>query len=278
MARRTLVFLAVLAAATAAAAPAATPVRHETASADGVRATLSYARLRYGVYYVRLTVERDQQAVYDKRVQPYSRIVRLNQPSAAGLSGGKSITIRDLDGDGEPELLLDFWTGGAHCCVWTRVYHWDAAASTYVSDVHWWGDLGYSIADLGSGEPSFVSGDDRFAYAFASFAGSGFPIQIWSYRAGRLTDATASYRPLVARDADRQWRYYRSARKQRVEVRGVLAAWAADECRLDHGRSALPWLRAHSFVLGGFDGSTASYLRQLPTQLRRWGYPCRFSA
>jgi hypothetical protein len=30
--------------------------------------------------------------------------------------------VRDLDGDGEPEVLVDFYWGGVHCCFYTDVY------------------------------------------------------------------------------------------------------------------------------------------------------------
>lgn len=271
-------WLAALAAACAVVggAEAGSPVRSETATDLGVKATVSYARIGFDVYYVRLVVERDQQRVYDKRVQPFSAMVRINKPFGLAFSSD-TIDVRDLDGDGEPEILLDFWTDGAHCCVWTRIYRWDESAATYTSRVRWWGDVGYELADLG-GEESFVSADDRFAYAFSSYAGSGFPIQIWALRSGRLVDVTGSHRPLIARDADQMWRYYVGAKKAHGEMAGLLAAWAADECRLRRGQAALTWLRKHRFLFRGepglFVGSPSRFLRVLPATLRRWGYRC----
>ena len=177
--------------------------------------------------------------------------------------------------DGEAEILVDFWTGGAHCCIWTRIYRWNG--STYAGATHWWGDLGYDIDDL-SGGTSFVTGDDRFAYAFSSYAGSGFPLQVWALKHGRLVETTSRYRDLVARDAAQLWRYYVSARKGHDEVRGLLAAWAADQCRLGRGTKAMAWLRRHAFLFRNepslFVGSNERFLRTLPARLRRWGYPC----
>jgi hypothetical protein len=259
----------------AGGARAAPRVHSEHASGLGVDATLSYVRLRYGVYYVRLVVERNGQRVYDKRVQPYSAGTRLNQPLGVEFSPGSSLAVDDLNFDGEPEIVVDFWTGGAHCCVWSRIYRWDGA--TYASAVHWWGDTGYEIDDL-SGGPSFVTGDDRFAYAFSSYAGSAFPLQVWALAGSRLVNVTSRYRPLIRRDDAELWREYASARKDHGELRGVLAAWLADECRLGRGKRSLAWLRRHAYLFRNepslFVGSNAKFLRALPNQLRRWGYPC----
>ena len=110
----------------------------------------------------------------------------------AGVTGGgSSLTIRDLDGDGEPEVLFDIYTGGAHCCSYTWIYRF--TGSTYAGLAATWGDTGYTLVDLnGDGVPELRSYDDRFAYEFTDFADSAFPPAIFSYRAGRLSDATRS--------------------------------------------------------------------------------------
>jgi hypothetical protein len=238
---------------------------------------VSYSELRRAVYYVRLVVERNGVRVYDKRVQPYSQQERWNQPtSVAGF--GKSISVRDLNGDGEPEILVDFWFDGAHCCMWTRLYAWDPGTAAYKSRVHFWGNVGYRSEPLGvDGTPELVSRDNRFAYAFTSYAGSAFPVRIWSYRSGRLIDTTRSHPSLVARDAVLQWRGYRTGARRHWEVRGALAAWAADECLIGRCRSAFAWLEGHRPTLSGNNdelqsGPTAGYLRHLRSFLRRTGY------
>jgi hypothetical protein len=190
--------------------------------------------------------------------------------------GGKPIVVRDLDGDGEPEIVLDFFWGGAHCCSWSRIYRWDAGAGDYRSLAHSWGDLGYRLRDLdGDGHIELVSADDRFAYAFASFADSSFPVEILAYRAGRLVETTRSFPALVRTDASRQWALFRHARGHRA-VRGVLAAWAADECLLRHCGTAFAKLRrlgaALSSPLEMDRTSSTNYLRSLRAFLRKTGY------
>jgi len=252
-------------------------VKSETARGGGIEARISYSRLGYGVYYVRLHVVRDGRAVYDARVLPYSSKWRGNQPLGAATQA-RSITLRDLDADGEPEILVDFFTGGAHCCIWTRIYRWDDARSTYTNLRHWFGDPGYRLVDLG-GDGSFelLSADDRFAYAFASYAASGMPVQVWSYRGGRLVDVTRDHRRLLARDATQQWGYFRQSKRQHRELRGALAAWAADECTLGRGKAALAWLQAHGPELRKVDplyGDAVAFVRSLARFLARAGYRC----
>jgi hypothetical protein len=264
------------------AARAAPRVTSETATSGSVRATVSYVFLpKRSRYYVRLAVERDGRRIYDQRVPPVSRPGAWNQPIGVwrtqGLRSARTITLRDLDGDGEPEILLEFWYGGAHCCFWTRIYRWDESRGSYVSTAHVWGNVDYRLDDLDrDGRLELVTADDRFAYAFTSFAGSGFPIQIWDYRGGRLVNTTRAYRDAIARDEARQWRWYGQARRRGWEVRGLLAAWAADECLLGRGATALTWLQRHRFVLTAPDeqssGSSRAYLKSLRLFLHRTGY------
>src|SRR3954452_512178 len=101
----------------------------------------------------------------------------------------KAVRVRDLDGDHEPEILVDAYSGGAHCCERTRVYSFDG--SDYAFTVHQWGNQDYALRDPdGDGRPELVSGDDRFAYAFSAYAFSVFPVRIYVDRGGRLLERT----------------------------------------------------------------------------------------
>ena len=69
-------------------------------------------------------------------------------------------------------MLVDFYTGGAHCCFYSVIYRY--VGGRYVSSFHFWGDPSYRLVDLNrDGRPDFRSADDRFAYAFSCFACSG---------------------------------------------------------------------------------------------------------
>ena len=117
------------------------------------------------------------------------------------LASARPVTVRDLDGDGEPEVLIDLFTGGAHCCFYTVILRYDGG--TYRGTVAFWGDPDYSLrADLDrDGRPELVTADDRFAYAFTFYAASVLPIRIESYDHGTLTDVTSRFPSLVRAEA-----------------------------------------------------------------------------
>jgi hypothetical protein len=139
------------------------------------------------------------------------------------------LRVRDLDGDGEPEVLLDLYWGGTRCCMWTRVYRFDALASRYRVTISFWGNFQdfYRLRDLDhDGRPEFVSHDRRIESISATWSYSS-PIRIFSYRGGRLLDVTRHYPLQIKRDAA-------SLRGRGRWTRELLAAWVADEYLLGH--------------------------------------------
>ena len=97
----------------------------------------------------------------------------------------RSVFVTDVDGDGEPEVVLDLYWGGAHCCWYSQIYRYVPATKHYTALVHVWGNFGYVFADLDhDGTQELVTRDDRFSYAFGSFADSRWPVRILRYRAG----------------------------------------------------------------------------------------------
>ena len=74
---------------------------------------------------------------------------------------------------------------------------------------------------------------------FTAFAASPFPVQIWHFDGGRLRDVTRAFPDQVEQDAKELWRLYQRERRDE-DVRGVLAAWQADQYLL--GREDAGWL------------------------------------
>jgi hypothetical protein len=190
----------------------------------------------------------------------------------------QQVRVADVEGDGEPDVLLDLYSGGAHCCNISEVFHYDAASDTYVKVEQVWGDPGYKLEHLDAARPDeFVSYDDRFAYEFAAYAFSGLPMEILRVQGGAFSDVTASYPTPVSADAANEWRYWLSNRKDGTGL-GFLAAWAADEYTLGRGSFAASTLaqleRAGELHSGSgypWAGGT-KFLTQLNRFLRKTGY------
>lgn len=238
----TTVLLAAVAVAAPSAASAAT--KTETVTKGAVQAVLTYDKGPglFNVSGTHLKIVRSGVTALDTDVpEPCPGCGTI----PAGASGGtaKSLQIADLDGDGEPEVLLDIYTGGAHCCVDTWIYRF--TGSSYVGTPAQWGDVGYTLKDLdGDGVPELRSFDDRFAYAFTDFADSWFPPEIWQFRAGKLNNVTRKYPKLIRSDAKRTLRLIRGRARHKRDLRGVVAAYVADQYLLRHGSAGWKVVRS----------------------------------
>lgn len=206
-----------------------------TAKSGNTEAVLTFDQgaSRFMVEKMRLKIVRSGKVSFDQALEsiggPLASYRRANGKDAS------PIVIQDLDGDREPEVLIDFFTGGAHCCVVTNVYRFNPSSKSYVGTPLMTRDAGYELKALDQdGIPEFVSADARFAYKFASFAGSGFPLQVWNYRQGKFVDVTRKFPKVIRENASRYWTLVQERVKsgEDREVKGVLAAYLADKYSL----------------------------------------------
>jgi hypothetical protein len=171
-------------------------------------------------------------------------------------------------------VLLNLYSGGAHCCWIAQVFSFDRRRGTFFKTERNFGDPGYRIKHLGpAGQLEFLSADDSFADAFASFAGSGLPIQILTFAHRHFTDVTRRHPALISRDAALWWKAFRH---NIGHGNGLLAAWAADEDLLGHQRQVASTLatQRREHHLGSPTGwpSGAKFVAALQRFLRRHGY------
>jgi hypothetical protein len=272
-----LIVLAVLATALLpAAAPAATPAAPvtETASSGAVTATFTHQDGGDGTWRaMRITVTR-------AGVPAYAGLPRIRgcaQPYCGPdtVDGDRgALAVADITGDAEPEVIVNFYAGGAHCCEIAVVLQWTGSAYTVIQ--HNFADPGYKLETATDGGPAlFLTGDARFAYAYTAYAFSALPVAIYRIENGRFVDATALFLPDVTADAARLKKAYMKVRRTRESL-GVLAAWVADEYRLGLRGVADRFLQ-HELRAGrlrtsqGWPGGKA-YIKQLRRDLRSWGY------
>jgi hypothetical protein len=261
--------------------------RHvETAQAAGVRAVLTYIKATTVIDYfkdsrghlspitqtsyknVRLSVFRAGRLVA-------SRLIPAGLQPGGSATGRRSVRIEQIDPT-SPAVLVDFYTGGAHCCFNSLIYHWQGSGSTPRAVQHDWGDLGYRPLDInGDGVLEFRSADDRFAYAFTNFADSNFPVQIWNLQNGRLVQTTRNFPGEIRADARALKNAYLRNRRT-GDVRGILAAYVADEALLgsiDNGWALVNEALARGELDQGFGGPHgAAYIGSLRRFLKTNGY------
>ena len=271
---RALTLVAALVAA--AVLPAAAQARDvtQTAKSGDVSATLTYHVAKDIYSQVRLRIARSGTVVSDQRL----REVACGTGCAAWAPGlfavPGPVKVQDLDGDGEPEVIVDFYTGGAHCCVVTAFYRWDGGA--YRRSVQYFGNYGYKIVDLDhDGTPELSAYDERFAYAFGSYADSLSPPVIWHWQAGKLVDLTKSFPAVVKANARLAFELFTRSKRRHDDIaaRAVLAAWTADQCLL--GQSSQAFARLEAARKAGDLGTAkagARYITELRTFLKRGGY------
>jgi len=267
--RARVLLLAVLALAAMGSAGAATGTSRLVRVVEregGVTATLSYRATTYYTYRPTLSVRRKGRVVLTHRLCPIDWVSPKGPCAWEGpdtwlfMKQGR-LAFRNVGEHGTPAVVVDLWLGGAHCCEETFMALLGSPPAWIVRD---WGNPGYRGRRIG-GRYYFVSGDDRFSYAFAAYAFSWFPPQIWTIRDERLVNVTKALPALVAANARRAWRRYLGARSDPAQAHGLgaLAGWCADEFLLGRGAHCEQVLQR---------AGPAGFVRKLNRDLERWGY------
>lgn len=219
---------------------------------------------------LRVTIARSGIVAFDAALRPCRFGCAADDPTAARFA---ELKLQDLDGDGEPEVLLDLFWAGAHCCWYTQIYRYVDGRARYRTNVHIWGNFSYVLADLEhDGRQELVTRDNRFSYAFSSFADSRWPVRILRYRQGGMTIVTRQYASEIRRDATALWHEAMGREKTRSN-QGVIAAWAADQCMLGRCTQAFTTIDRLSRT-GRIHGerTRVAYERRLRAFLARTGY------
>ena len=167
------------------------------------------------------------------------RVVATLQGPSAGVSDPPvSIQIAELDPNNPyPEVVVSFFTGGAHCCSSTHVVTSNADGSDWSTlDVGEFDGGPMLAVDLDrDGTYEFETRDNAFLYAFACYACSQAPLQMLAIEDGKIKDVSAAARFTPAHAA---WLKNMIVGVPEQEVNGFLAGYVGQKARLGEGKQA----------------------------------------
>ncbi len=159
-----------------------------------------------GPYAVRLwrnTSEDDFGFPFDN----IATISALEQPTVQieNATGLDDLTGTDITGEGHPDVIVERYTGGAHCCSSTVIYDLGPKMSKVLEAPE--SNCGGTLQDLdGDGVYEFVTCDDLFAYVYCCYAGSPAARVILQYDGESYVPASPSfpeaYEEDIARDRE----------------------------------------------------------------------------
>ena len=103
----------------------------------------------------------------------------------------------DLNNDGNKEILIEMYSGGAHCC--TSLYLGKFINDKFMfMDTVFWGNSYYSVEDLNKDGKLEINGSsDMFAYAFTNYAETKFPLLIYSFNGSKFVNVTSDYKEII---------------------------------------------------------------------------------
>ncbi len=182
------------------------------------------------------------------------------------------IRFQDLDNDDRPEVIVETYTGGAHCCTVHQIYRWTGREFEEFSLGPADG-RGGSFQDLDNdGDLEFLSFDGGFLYRFSSYAGSFPPSRILSLGDFGFEDVTREYPQELRSRAEEM----RSVVEERdYEINGVLAGYVAQKILLDEFEGAWAFMLEHydreddwGLDIYNEDGEVIGQHPDFPTALR----------
>ncbi len=174
-------------------------------------------------------------------------VAKLEEGDAGFADPPISVQIAELDRSNPyPEVVVSFYTGGAHCCSDTSVVTSSADGSKWTTLELGEFDGGPLLAtDLNrDGRYEFMTRDNAFLYAFACYACSEAPLELFAIEKGAVKDVTQdpSFRPAHA-----AWlkSMIGNVPEEGSDVNGFLAGYVGEKILLGEGKEAWALLLAH---------------------------------
>ncbi len=175
----------------------------------------------------------------------------LAHPDGASIGQLGGICVIRFKGESRPAVMVEGFSGGAHCCMVPVLYSFDATTSTYAkvldmsaanfkSAMKFDPNDGYVAKTVG-GQVVLETGDGVFPYYFGCYACTPAPIhlEVWGPRG--MLDVTGQHPQFVEANAHQLWSGVVSEENGADGYYGLfgsLAAWTAEECTIGRGASA----------------------------------------
>ena len=175
------------------------------------------------------------------------QVAKLEAESSGFADPPVSVQIAEIDGGNPyPEIVVSFYTGGAHCCSDTRVV-------TSSPDGSNWNTVELGEFDGGpllatdvdrDGRYEFMIRDNAFLYAFACYACSEAPLNLLSIDNGAIKDVTREARFRPAHEATLKG-MIENVPEEGSDVNGFLAGYVGEKSLLGEGKEAFELMLAH---------------------------------
>ena len=153
-------------------------------------------------------------------------------------------SLQNLDPDEVPEVVFHRYTGGAHCCSIFTTYSLQGdrlhRSLTYPLDAA--GAGGFQDID-GDGYSEFLSADQRFLYAFGSYASSWPPTIFLTFRNGSLIDTTRQFSDRLRSTAYNMYEHTRD--NPGLGANSILAGYVGQKVLMDEYESGWDYMLAH---------------------------------
>ena len=156
-----------------------------------------------------------------------------------------SVQIAELDrGNPHLEIVVSFYTGGAHCCSDTSVILSNADGSSWSTlDIGEFDGGPMITVDLDNdGRYEFETRDNAFLYTFACYACSEGPLQVLAVENDAVKDVSTEPRFRKAHEA---WLKDMIGNVPEDDVNGFLAGYVGEKSLLGEGKEAWDLMLAH---------------------------------
>jgi hypothetical protein len=270
-----LAIIAVLAAAAAvpaAARASGSNAGTETVKSGPVSATLSWDAGEDDPQNARLSISRAGTVVFDRAIPKV-----CGQECDPDVPDSDSFRMIDLDGDGEPEVVLIVYPGD--CCDQTMgIYGFSAATGSYSEIAQNIGDTLLDIEDTDrNGSNEIVASDQRFKHLVPGHTSLFFPPVVYAYEhpatGPRLVDRTRASLSVV-REAASELRFLLSTLKDADAFSKIyVGSYVAEEFMLGRGKVGLKEFdrQAKRGTLGS-PKSAKKFRKRLLRLLDQYGY------